>query len=117
MPAHLARRLSLAGLGAALCLALPGFSLAADTGGPMAASSSCATLGAVQRRVVSKAQVGVEALRDFVYITRGVYRLSMVDVTKNLDNWLASAHCAGMAIDDAMVRRNVALAASMPALH
>jgi len=117
MPALLARCLSLAGLGATLCLALPGAGFAADTSGAMAASSSCRPLGVAERKIVMKAQVGVEALRDYVYITRGVFRLSMLDVTRNIDGWLSDAHCAGMAIDDAAVRQNVALAARMPALR
>jgi hypothetical protein len=116
MPALLTRCLSIAGLGATLCLALPGAGFAADTSGAMAASSSCTPLGPAERRIVAKAQVSVAAVRDYVYITRGVYRLTMYDVAKNLDNWLASAHCAGMAIDEQAVRRNVALAADMPAL-
>lgn len=111
MSTVLTRPLSLAGLGTALCLALPGAVFAADA---TAASSSCQPLGAVEKRVVAKAEVGVEALRDYVYITRGVHRLSMIDVTRNLDNWLAAAHCAGWAVNEDAVRRNVALAARMP---
>ena len=113
MPAIPTPHLSLAGLGAALCFALPAAGFAADTARAQA-GSSCQPLGAVERRVVAKAEVGVEALRDYVYITRGVHRLSMIDVTKHLDDWLAAAHCAGMAIDETAVRRNVALAARMP---
>ena len=113
MPA-LARCLSVAGFGAALCLALPGASFAADTSGAMAASSSCAPLGYVEKRILAKAQIGVEAVRDYVYITRGVHHLGMTDVVANLDGWLASAHCAGMAVDTRAVRQNVALAAAMP---
>ena len=82
-----------------------------------AQASPCDPLSSVQKRVVAKAQVGVEALRDYVYITRGVWQLSMIDVTKNIDRWLNDAHCAGMAIDEAAVRQNVALAAKMPALR
>jgi len=117
MPALLARCLSVAGLGATLCLALPGAGFAADTSGALAASSSCTPLGVAERKIIMKAQVGVEALRDYVYITRGVFQLSMIDVTKNIDRWLSDAHCLGMAFDDATVRQNVALAAKMPALH
>jgi len=113
MPALLTPHLPLAGLGAALCLALPAAGFAADTGSGKA-WSSCQPLGVVERRVVAKAEVGVEALRDYVYITRGIHRLSMIDVTKHLDDWLAAAHCAGMAVDETAVRRNVALAARMP---
>jgi hypothetical protein len=114
MPALLTRCLSLAGLGATLCLALPGAGFAADTSGAMAAASSCPSLGYVERRIVSKAQIGVEAVRDYVYITRGVHGLGMVDVVAHLDSWLDAAHCAGMAIDERAVRTNVALAAAMP---
>ena len=106
-----ARCLSL-GLGAALCAALPVAGFAADAGGTQA--STCDPLSSVQKRVVAKAQVGVEALRDYVYITRGVHALNMMDIAQSLDGWLASAHCAGIAVDDQRVRMNVAIAAGLP---
>jgi hypothetical protein len=102
----LARCLGAAALGATFLACSQG-AFAAD------ANSACAPLSQVQKRVVVKAEQGVDALRDFVYITRGIYRLDMVEIAGSLDGWLANAHCAGIAVDDAAVRRNVALAAAM----
>jgi len=106
----LARCLSL-GLGAPLCAALPVAGFAADASGAQA--SPCQPLSSIEKRVVMKAEVGVEALRDYVYITRGVHALNLTEIAKSLDNWLASAHCAGMAVDDQRVRTNVAIAAGL----
>jgi hypothetical protein len=85
---------------------LPAATWAADAG----ASASCAPLSYVQKRVVQKAEVSVDALRDYVYITRGVHHLDMMEIAASLDNWLASAHCSGIAVDEQAVRQNVALA-------
>ena len=100
------RCLGVAGLGASLLLSLPAATWAADAG----ASASCAPLSYVQKRVVQKAEVSVDALRDYVYITRGVHHLDMMEIAASLDNWLASAHCSGIAVDEQAVRQNVALA-------
>ena len=109
----LARCLSL-GLGAALGASLPAAGFAADAGAwAPAAASACTPLSAIQKRIVAKAEVGVEALRDYVYITRGVHALYMGDIAKGLDGWLASAHCSGLAVDEQRVRMNVALAAGL----
>jgi hypothetical protein len=39
----------------------------------------------LQRRIVAKAAQGPDALRDFVYITRGVYQLDMAATAAWLD--------------------------------
>jgi hypothetical protein len=108
----LARCTSIAGLGATLCLCLPGAGFAADTSGAMA--SSCQPQGYIERRVVQKAQIGVEALRDYVYITRGIHALNLQEVAASLDAWMANAHSAGMSFDEQAVRQTVALAAKTP---
>jgi hypothetical protein len=102
----LTRCLGAAGLGAMVFLSLPAAVLAADT----SADASCTPLGYVQKRVVQKAEVGVDALRDYVYITQGVHQLSLLEIAASLDAWLASAHCSGLVVDEQAVRQNVALA-------
>jgi hypothetical protein len=102
----LARCLCAAGLGASFLASLPGTALAADTSG----ASSCAPLGQVQRRVVQRAEMGVDALRDFVFVTRRIYALNMMEIAGSLDDWLERAHCTGVVVDEKAVRQNVALA-------
>jgi hypothetical protein len=57
------------------------------------ASTSCTPLSAVQKRVVEKADQSVDALRNYVYITRGIHQLYMEDVAKSLDGWRSDARC------------------------
>jgi hypothetical protein len=73
-------------------------------------AARCEPLGHVQKRVVQKAGIGVEALRNYLEITRGVHQLDMVTVAASLDAWVANARCAGLVLDEAAVRQVVALA-------
>ncbi|RZU00742.1 hypothetical protein [Rivibacter subsaxonicus] len=74
---------------ATLCAAFgAGPVLAADQ-----ASSSCTPLSTVQKRVVEKADQSVDALRNYVYITRGIHQLYMGDIAESLDGWRADARC------------------------
>ena len=80
------RCLAVAALGAALSSPItPSF--AADSAG-----ASCEGLGHAQKRVVEHSYQGVDALRRYVFITRPVYGISMVDVVESLDRW--RAQCA-----------------------
>lgn len=81
-----------AGLGVALSASLPSVSLAADTG-----AASCGQLTFVQRRVVEKADQGMDALRQYVFVTRGTHNLYLMDVALVLDDWRAKARCAEQA--------------------
>jgi hypothetical protein len=103
----LARCLSAAGLGVSFLVGLHGSALAADAS---SASSTCAPLGQVERRVVQRAEVGVDALRNFVFVTRRIYALNMMEIAGSLDGWLERAHCSGLIVDEQVVRQNVALA-------
>ena len=103
MPA-LARCLSLASLGGALCFSLTAPAFAAD--------ASCQPLSYVQKRVVQKAEVGVDALRDYVTITRRIHALDMMKIATSLDAWIVSAHCAGMSFDEKAVRQTIAALAT-----
>lgn len=78
-----------AGLGVALSASLPSVSLAAETG-----AAACGQLTFVQRRVVEKADQGVDALRNYLWMTRGIHNLYIMDVAKDLDAWRAKARCA-----------------------
>lgn len=83
------RCLAIAGMGAALSMGPIGSSLAADD-----APAACKPLGYVQKRVVAKADEGIAALRGYVYITRAMHQLDMMEVAKSLDAWRADARCA-----------------------
>lgn len=81
-----------AGLGVALSASLPSASLAAGTG-----AASCGQLTFVQKRVVEKADQGIDALRRYVFLTRGTHNLYLMDVALVLDDWRAKARCAEQA--------------------
>lgn len=93
-----------AGCGAALSVSLVTPSVAAD--------APCKALAYVQARVVEKADVGVEALRDYITITRGIHQLDMNEVAASLDAWRASARCAKVAAEESAARQSVALKTS-----
>jgi hypothetical protein len=103
----LTRCLGAAAIGVTVLVSLPGAAVAADTG---AAASTCVPLSQVQRRIVQKAEVSVDALRDFVFVTRRVYALNMMEIAGSLDGWLERAQCTRMSVDEEAVRQNVALA-------
>lgn len=82
-----------AGLGVALSASLPSASLAADTG-----ATACGQLTFVQKRVVEKADQGIDALRRYVFLTRGTHNLYLMDVALVLDDWRAKARCKEPAV-------------------
>lgn len=88
----------------ALCACGP--ALAGDS------AASCEPMGFVQKRVVEKAQVGVEALRNYVEITRGIHALDMKAIAASLDSWVSSARCAGLVADEEMLRQVVVAVAT-----
>ncbi len=93
-----------AGLGAALSVSVVTPSAAAD--------ARCKSLGYVQARVVEKADQGVDALRDYIFIRRGIHQLDMAEVADSLDDWRASARCAKVAAEQSAARQSVALKTS-----
>ena len=86
---------------AAMAACLPTHSSAADnatTQVAVAPAVHCPALpapGGVQKRIVEKAAQGVDALRDFIYITRGIYALDMFEVVGWLD---ARRSCGAVAV-------------------
>jgi hypothetical protein len=87
----LVRCLAGAAFGAVLSVSLAGPAVAGD--------APCKSLGYVQKRVVEKADQGIDALRDYVFITRGIHQIDMAEVAASLDDWRASARCAKVAAE------------------
>lgn len=98
------RCLAVAASGAALSVSLLTPAVAAD--------APCKSLGYVQARVVEKADQGVDALRNYIYITRGIHQLDMMQVAGSLDAWRADARCAKLATEQAEASASVALKTS-----
>jgi hypothetical protein len=62
--------------------------------------ASCAPvpMSAFQQHVVAKAASGVDALRDYLFITRGIYNVSMEDTVAWLDRQRETQHsCVAVA--------------------
>ena len=86
------------------CLAGTAFGavLSVSLAGPaVAADAPCTSIGYVQKRVVEKADQGIEALRNYVFVTRGIHQLDMAEIAGSLDGWRASARCAKLAAERA----------------
>ena len=82
------RTLTLACAFVALPFVARGQSVAA-VGGALATTpvASCAPvpMSLFQQRIVAKAANGVDALRDYLFVTRGIYNVSMEDAVAWLD--------------------------------
>ena len=102
------RCLALAGLGTALSLSLLSPGVAADN------ASACGPLTPMQASVVGKADEGVDALRRYVFITRGIHQLDITEVAGSLDGWKAQARCAKAAAEAAKAQPPVALQTPRP---
>jgi hypothetical protein len=89
-------------LGAALSLSLPGQSSASD-------ETTCKPLQPMQAAVVEHADKGVDALRRYVFISRGIHQLDMMEVAGSLDAWRAEARCARQVAERAAKEVPVAL--------
>lgn len=76
--------------------------LSVSLAGPaVAADAPCKSLGYVQKRVVEKADQGIDALRNYVFVTRGIHQLDMAEIAVSLDGWRASGRCAKLAAERA----------------
>ena len=63
------------------------------------AAPACASVSSVQRRIVQAANGDdMDALRALVWKTAIVYRINMVDVSRNLDQWRTAVDCQKMAL-------------------
>ena len=63
----------------AVALSVASFASFADT-----AAAPCAATG-LQKSIVAKSEQGVDALRDYLFITRGMYNLSMTEAVAMVD--------------------------------
>ena len=95
------RNLAVYALGAGLLAAAAGASAQsaleptarAMLAGHVACGSSASYIG-VQRRVLEHAAQGVDRLRQYVFITRGIYQLNMNEIGEWMDDWReAQSHC------------------------
>lgn len=85
---------------AALSVACVGFAVPAVAADESRfATTDCKALPGLQRRIVEKADQGVDALRRFVFRTRSVYQLDMSELAQSLDKWRAAARCADHVAD------------------
>ena len=57
------------------------------------AARTCGSVTFAQKRIVERADQGVEPLRDFVWSRRGTYGIGMEDVKAGLDAWRANVTC------------------------
>jgi len=83
------RRFAPAALGATLPLVFVGVAAAAD------APTGCRTSDPMRTSVMRKADEGVDALRRYVTMTRGIHQMDMATVSESIDRWRAEAGCPG----------------------
>ena len=57
------------------------------------AQRACGSVTSLQKRVVERADQGVESLRSFVWRVRVVHGVDMEDVRSGLDAWRATVTC------------------------
>ncbi len=56
-------------------------------------ANSCPSVTHVQRKIVERADQGIDSLRSYVWRTNSVYGLGMTDVKQSLDGWRAAIAC------------------------
>ena len=79
---------------AAACLGAALSAAQADPGVAANAPVSCQPLSHLQSRLLEKADQGIGALRGYVYITRAIYQVDMMEVADSIDAWYAARRCA-----------------------
>lgn len=57
------------------------------------AAPACQPITNVQKRIVEKANLDMESLRSFVWMTNFVYGIDMAEVRGSLDSWRAAVAC------------------------
>lgn len=75
-------------------------------------ASACHEPTALQRRLVAKADEGIEPLRKFIDSRRAILRLDMQEVVASLDGWRADIECVRQAEAARDAQREVAANAS-----
>lgn len=56
-------------------------------------ATSCPSVTHVQRKLVERADQGMESLRSYVWRTTSVYGIEMSDVKDSIDGWRAAVAC------------------------
>ena len=75
----------------AVCIA--GTLLASTASQAQDVPRDCGSVTSLQRRVVERADQGIEALRSFVWTARVTHGIGMEDVKTGLDTWRATVSC------------------------
>lgn len=75
----------------AVCIA--GTLLASTASQAQDTRRACGSVTFQQKRIVERANQGVDRMRDFVWSRRGVYGVGMEDVKAGLDTWQANVAC------------------------
>jgi hypothetical protein len=75
----------------AACIA--GTLLASAAGQAQEVQRRCGAVTGMERRIVERADQGIEPLRAFVWSRRGASGLGMQDVQASLDTWRAAVTC------------------------
>ena len=75
----------------AVCIA--GTLLASTASQAQDAQRACGSVTSLQKRVVERADQGIESLRSFVWTARVVHGIDMQDVKTGLDTWRATVTC------------------------
>ena len=78
-------------LSIALCLAAA--TLACTAASAQDDASKCPSVTAIQRRIVERADQGMDSLRSYVRSTAYTFGIEMTDVKESLDNWRAAVVC------------------------
>jgi hypothetical protein len=76
-----------------VALFIAGSALACTASQARDAASTCESVTSVQRRIVEKADQGIESLRTFVWMTNIVHGVPMSEVSDSLDAWRAAVAC------------------------
>ena len=75
----------------AVCIA--GTLLACTASQAQDAQRTCGSVTFLQKRIVDRADQGIETLRAFVWSRRGTYGIGMEDDKAGLDTWRAAVVC------------------------
>ncbi len=89
---NIARQCAAFAVSIGLCFGIAAPAGAADEATAMA--TSCKPLTGLQRRILDRSNQGTDGLRHFVWRTRAIYDIDMLDVAQSLDTWRATAVCA-----------------------
>jgi hypothetical protein len=76
-----------------VALFIAGSTLACTASLARDAASTCQSVTNLQKRIVERADQGIESLRTFVWMTNIVHGVPMSEVSDSLDTWRAAIAC------------------------